>query len=91
MLERKEFYFLEFGEAPIAWIGAPALPALLTIAKEKKDPRREHVIFIISRIKDPVAIPALKDALKDPAADPELMRSVNTALNRMSASATRGT
>jgi HEAT repeat protein len=90
LLERREFYYLEFGETPIAWIGAPALPALLKVAKDKNDPRREHVLFIISRIKDPVAVPALKDVLKDPASDPGLIRSVNAALNRMNASPAPG-
>ena len=86
LLERREFYYLEFGETPIAWIGAPALPALLKIAKDKNDTRREHIYFIISKIKDPAAIPSLKEVSNDPAADPDLKKSALTALKRMNAS-----
>jgi len=86
LLERREFYYLEFGETPIAWIGAPVLPALLKVAKDKNDPRREHIYFIISKIKDPAAIPSLKEVTNDPAADPDLKKSALTALRRMNAS-----
>ncbi len=83
LIARREFYYLEFGETPLAWIGAPALPALLKVAQDKKDPRREHVCFIISNIKDPAAIPSLRKVLKDPDAAPDLKNSALTALKRM--------
>ncbi len=83
LLERREFYYLEFGETPIAWIGAPALPALLKVARDQKDPRKGHVCFIISNIKDPAAIPSLQEVLKEPGAAPDLKNSALTALKRM--------
>jgi HEAT repeat protein len=83
LIARREFYYLEFGETPLAWIGAPALPALLKVAKDKKDPRREHIYFIISKIKDPAAIPFLKEVANDSAADPDLKKSALTALANM--------
>lgn len=86
LLERREFYYVEFGGTPIAWIGAPALPELLKIAKNQKDPRKEHVCFIISNIKDPAAIPSLRKVLKDPDAAPDLKNSAITALKRMNVS-----
>ncbi len=89
LIERREFYYLEFGETPIAWIGAPALPALLKVAKDKKDSRREHIFSIISNIKDPAAIPALKEVSVDDNADRELKRSVDAALKWMIGQDTR--
>lgn len=83
LIELREFYYLEFGETPLAWIGAPVLPALLKVAKDKKDPRREHIYIIISKIKDPAAIPSLKEVANDPAVDPDLRKSAFMALKRM--------
>jgi HEAT repeat protein len=85
LIARPEFYFHEFGESPLAMIGAPAVPALLTVAKDKKDPRREKVCSIISSIKDPAAVPALTAALKDQEADSRLKISAFVALAKMGA------
>jgi len=82
LIARPEFYFLE-GESPLALIGAPAVPALLAVAKDTKDPRREKVCSIINSIKDPAAVPFLKTILKDRDADSSLKTSALVALAKM--------
>ncbi|HWR73519.1 MAG TPA: HEAT repeat domain-containing protein [Nitrospirota bacterium] len=83
LLERREFYFLHGGEAPLAWIGAPALPALLRVANDKKDRRHSETCSIISSIKDPAAVPALMSALQDTANDSCVRVSALSALGKM--------
>ena len=83
LLERREFYFLHGGEAPLAWIGAPALPALLRVANDTKDRRHSEVCSIISGIKDQAAVPALTSALKDTANDTCVRVSALSALGKM--------
>jgi HEAT repeat protein len=83
LIERPEFYFLEFGEAPLAMIGAPALPTLLKVGNSRDDQRKEKVCVIIGAIKDQSAVPTLKAALSDANADIMVRTSSFIALSKM--------
>ncbi len=76
LLENPELMILEFGQSPLAKIGAPALPKLIKAAKKKsllgllpkqpeKDRGSKNAAYAIGQMKDRNAIPALMTLLHE--------------------------
>ena len=76
LLENPDLMILEFGQSPLAKIGAPALPKLIKAAKEKsllgllpkqpeKDRRSKNAAYAIGKMRDRNAIPTLMTLLHE--------------------------
>lgn len=76
LLENPDLMILEFGQSPLAKIGAPALPKLIKAAKEKsllgllpkqpgKDRRSKNAAHAIGKMRDRNAIPTLMTLLHE--------------------------
>ncbi|MDP3260459.1 MAG: HEAT repeat domain-containing protein [Thermodesulfovibrionales bacterium] len=77
LLENPDLMILEFGQSPLAKIGAPALPKLIEAAKKKsllgllpkeqpgKDRRSINAAYAIGKIRDRNAIPTLMTLLHE--------------------------
>ncbi len=76
LLENPDLMVLEFGQSPLAKIGAPALPKLIKVAKKKsllgllpkqpeKDRRSKNAVYAIGQMRDRNAIPTLMTLLHE--------------------------
>ena len=76
LLENPDLMILEFGQSPLAKIGAPALPKLIKLAKEKsllgllpkqqgKNRRSKNAAYAIGKMRDRNAIPTLMTLLHE--------------------------
>lgn len=76
LLENPDLIVMEFGYSAVAKIGAPALPKLIKLAREKsllsriagskkKDRRSRKAAYAIGEIRDKSAVPKLMELLKD--------------------------
>jgi HEAT repeat protein len=83
LLNHPEFYMQHMGATPLAAFGAKALPAMLKIASDPQDPRRQAIHSVIANIRDTEAIPLLVEALTDN--DVEIRKDAISALRGMRA------